>query len=368
MPGVSASTVAFPWVSFPQLEEQPTIGNMLVVTTTRIDVFALASDASLWHICQTAPNDGWSAWESLGAPPPGIQINASIGGGDTGQIQVFVVGVDGNIWTIWEPYNAASQWSGWTSLPGLPSGPCNSYMAFAESPAGINLQAVFAVGLNDGKLWVAQNDRTGPAGWSQWFSLGYPGAQPPSNPMNFCVGSNQDGRLEVFALDYQANPWHVFVLPVWDSSSNWQSYARTGADASSGWSAWVPLPVPAGNPQPSLGGSPGPGYGALTSSQDSSGRLEYYVADSAGIVWGVSQLVVNTLNSWSAWQSMPPVGQGFLSGGAGGQITGATLAAALNQDGSEELFAIDARGTIWHIFNDTPGGSGLWAQWGASNR
>ncbi|MBY7125955.1 hypothetical protein ILS93_28305, partial [Bacillus sp. 16GRE42] len=32
----------------------------------RLEVFARGADRALWHIWQTAPNNGWSNWGSLG--------------------------------------------------------------------------------------------------------------------------------------------------------------------------------------------------------------------------------------------------------------------------------------------------------------
>ena len=32
----------------------------------RLEVFARGTDNALWHIWQTAPNNGWSGWASLG--------------------------------------------------------------------------------------------------------------------------------------------------------------------------------------------------------------------------------------------------------------------------------------------------------------
>jgi hypothetical protein len=32
----------------------------------RLEVFARGTDNALWHIWQTAPNNGWSSWASLG--------------------------------------------------------------------------------------------------------------------------------------------------------------------------------------------------------------------------------------------------------------------------------------------------------------
>jgi len=32
----------------------------------RMEAFARGTDDALWHIWQTAPNNGWSGWASLG--------------------------------------------------------------------------------------------------------------------------------------------------------------------------------------------------------------------------------------------------------------------------------------------------------------
>jgi len=32
----------------------------------RLEIFGVGTDNALWHIWQTAPNNGWSGWESRG--------------------------------------------------------------------------------------------------------------------------------------------------------------------------------------------------------------------------------------------------------------------------------------------------------------
>ncbi|MFE2751514.1 hypothetical protein ACFXGA_05870, partial [Actinosynnema sp. NPDC059335] len=65
----------------------------------RIEVFARGGDGALWHIWQTAPNNGWSGWQSLGGyitSPPVVMNNAD------GRLEVFVVGGDNALWHIWQ--------------------------------------------------------------------------------------------------------------------------------------------------------------------------------------------------------------------------------------------------------------------------
>jgi hypothetical protein len=68
-----------------------------------LDVFVVGSDHNLWHICQTAPSDGWGSWQSLGTPAGVTLTNQLAAGRDlNGAFEVFDVGDDGNLYTIQE--------------------------------------------------------------------------------------------------------------------------------------------------------------------------------------------------------------------------------------------------------------------------
>ena len=81
----------------------------------RLEVFAMGTDGALWHNWQTAPNDGWSGWASLGGQVTGV---AAVGRNADERLEVFVTGTDGALWHIWQtaPNNG---WSGWASLGGI---------------------------------------------------------------------------------------------------------------------------------------------------------------------------------------------------------------------------------------------------------
>ena len=52
----------------------------------------------MWHIWQTAPNNGWSGWHSLGGDvrQPSVATNAD------GRLEVFAVGGDDALWHTWQ--------------------------------------------------------------------------------------------------------------------------------------------------------------------------------------------------------------------------------------------------------------------------
>ena len=78
-------------------------------------MFARGTDNAVWHIWQTAPNNGWSSWASLG----GVITSLPVVTNDAdGRLEVFARGTDNALWHIWQtaPNNG---WSSWASLGGV---------------------------------------------------------------------------------------------------------------------------------------------------------------------------------------------------------------------------------------------------------
>ncbi len=87
----------------------------------RLELFICGDDEQLWHIWQTAPSGGWSSWTSHGHPPvvnppfpvgvwnsPGLALNSEK------RLELFVAGTNTELWHIWQ--TAPNQgWSGWLS-------------------------------------------------------------------------------------------------------------------------------------------------------------------------------------------------------------------------------------------------------------
>jgi hypothetical protein len=106
----------FRWASRGGIVFNPVVGNN---ADGRLEVFARGTDGALWHIWQTAPNNGWSGWASLG----GVVANPAAVRNKDGRIEIFARGTDNALWHIWQtaPNNG---WSGWASLGGgLTEGP-----------------------------------------------------------------------------------------------------------------------------------------------------------------------------------------------------------------------------------------------------
>jgi hypothetical protein len=332
----------------------------------QLEVLARGKDGALWLIQQTAPNNGWSAWMSLGTPP-GLTLGRppAIGTNADGRLEVFVQGSDGALWHIWQVDTQGGGWSGWDSLGGVirsipgvgrngdgrleifalgtdsavwhiwQTAPNNgwsgwnslggtgkSFVVIALNHAGAlnNRLEIFVIG-NDFPtphmyhLWQV----TPGGGWSPWTSLGGWISPDPS------VGQNQDGHLEVFAIGND-------VFSGTNVTHSWQT--PPGATTWSGFSSM-------GNPPP---GAISP---QVASNQDQ--RLEVFGVGTDNNVWHIWQTAPN--NGWSGWGSLgiPGPGTNFL------------LAIGNNQDGRIELFAIGTDSNLWHCWQTAPNNG--WSDW-----
>ena len=258
----------------------------------RLEVFARGSDGALWHKWQTAPNDGWSGWASLG----GWIDRLALGQNADGRLEVFARGSDKALWHMWQ-LAPNDGWSGWASMGGWVDAP-----AIARNADG-RLE-IFVIG-SDHALWhkwqTAPNN-----GWSGWASLG-------GWIDRLAVGQNADGRLEVFARGSDKALWHLWQLAPNDGWSGWASMG-----------GWVDAPVIARN---------------------ADGRLEIFVIGSDHALWHKWQTAPN--NGWSGWASL------------GGWID--RLAVGRNADGRLEVFARGADKALWHMWQLAPNDG--WSGW-----
>jgi hypothetical protein len=184
----------------------------------RQELFVLADDLTVWHIWQVAPNAGWSDWESLGKPrdlfdrsePPKdrdlserlVQKNAD------GHLEVFSPG-NGAFCNRWQEAPNSNTWrhQGWNAKPKPDPAVGITWLEAAlnvRGPLDRKLE-VLAFG-DDGDLWHAWQIDQAP-NWSHWESLGSPRAKIRTAD-HLTIGTNQDGRLEVFLMGQDNNVWH----------------------------------------------------------------------------------------------------------------------------------------------------------------
>jgi acylphosphatase len=179
----------------------------------RLEIFGVGSDHQLHHIWQTSPNNGWSGWASLGAPGPGIQIgDPRVVRNADGRLEVFLLAGDQKIWHIWQtaPNNG---WSGWASLGG-PAVQITNGAPFVGNNGDGRIE-VFATGADGGIYHIWQ---TAPSnGWSAWAQL-----LAPLPGVQFYglggVANNRDGRFQLFFIGSDGALW---TMPQSSPSNGW---------------------------------------------------------------------------------------------------------------------------------------------------
>ena len=95
--GWNAKPKPKPEVGLIWIEAAINVGGQL---NNHLEVFGLGDDGALWHTWQIDQAPFWSAWESLGAPPPKIREadRLTVGTHQDGRLEVFLAGEDGAVW------------------------------------------------------------------------------------------------------------------------------------------------------------------------------------------------------------------------------------------------------------------------------
>jgi hypothetical protein len=158
----------------------------------RLDIFAVGADGGVYTAAwDVAVDDGkWRGWWHIrggyalcGTEPAAVTR-------DPNKLDVFVVGLDGDVWTAaWDHNQADSEWRGWWSL-GTCGQAVTSVSAAASSAGRIH---VFAVRL-DGKIFSNQWDGE----WSGWNQVGDIIAQPGAKVRPV---SRKEGFVDIFVMD-----------------------------------------------------------------------------------------------------------------------------------------------------------------------
>jgi hypothetical protein len=316
---------------------------------------------------------GQTNWTSLGAPggvpanlfqPPYAIQNAD------GRLEVFLVSSNTALWHIWQQ-TPGKAWSTWASRDN-PYRMNSSLFAARHADGRIEFFTLGPATEGSGEvLWHSL--RTTPGGnWGSWFSLGSPSAPVGLNDL-LGVESNPDGRLEVFAAGSDDALWHIWQLTPNGLWSSWNSLGTppntvfgnpassiTNADGrieifTSGtdrnrWHIWQIAPGGSWSSWNSLG-APGSGRSEqiLTVSRNADGRLEVFTPDDDGLLYHIWQQTPG--GSWGDWNSLdqPPSVRIF------------NPCVAQNKDGRLEVLVISPNGALWHIWQQTPGGS--WGTW-----
>jgi len=282
---------------------------------------SVGTDGTVWAL-----DDLGNAYAMAVSP---LQTPPVLGAGTTpaaiqdasGLLHLFCIDQKGTLWMI-EQGNSSGRWQSWTTL---------------NAPAGVSL-ATHAVGANqDGRLQVFAIDTAGslhtiyetePGVWSSWNVLAPPAASPAITQL--AVNQDSAGRLEVLAIATDKTVRYI---------------AQTVPN--NGWGSWSNLGVPPGDEI---------ALNLLAVGQESDGRLTVFVGGT-GLPSLSAIEQTTTGNGWNAWG---PIADSQI---LAPKITALTV--ARDSAGRLQVFIIYPQGEygpgVWYSGEQSP--SGTWSNW-----
>jgi hypothetical protein len=197
-------TSNFPWLQNPPyvtFSSSPGIGQR---PDGALEMFATAADGSVWIDYQTTGTNGspyasraWSGWKYFAVPGPGSIGQPAVAQNAGGGLDVFVLGRDHQLYVRSKPTQYGT-WGAWTSLGG-------SYVF--DPVVGTNADGRLEVFLADTSYQhLCHVWQTTPGGAYAGSDCGF-GGTVTNKP---AVISNWDGSLNVFVRGTDGHLWHVY--------------------------------------------------------------------------------------------------------------------------------------------------------------
>jgi len=305
----------------------------------RLEVFVPGTDNALWFAAQTSPGGSWAPFVSLGGV---IISNPAAAVDSTGRIAVFAVGGDSAVWTRAQISPGIDNFSDWTSIGG--STTTDLAVVQVNLLHAVPVAYVFMRG-PDGALWSNRtNEVSGPWGTS-WTSLGGYLASAPG------AGVNVNGQATVFgrgggdnALWYRQetaegsltfNDWATLGGAMSGRPAEVSGYVIYQGMDNAAWAIQDTTPFVRYGAPPTTWSSLVSLGGYITSNPTMSVDRQVYIVGADTALW-------TTTAAGGSWQSL------------GGSVVGDPFA-LLNQDGTDDVFAIGFDGTLWHIRQSSAG-------------
>ena len=158
----------------------------------KLEVFTIGRGGA-FNISQIAPNAGWAdGWRSKDRPSLVASLQTHVVGKNAdGRLEIFALGMT-------MPFGKNGRWR---QITVGANGKRWAHPRMTRSLPGNSLS---------GEIRMADRKYSRPF-WSKWESLGNPPAKIRLEE-RLTVGTNQDGRLEVFVVGLDGGVWHTWQI------------------------------------------------------------------------------------------------------------------------------------------------------------
>ncbi|MCH9646962.1 MAG: hypothetical protein K0U98_01920 [Deltaproteobacteria bacterium] len=267
----------------------------------RLDVMIVRADgASVCAAWKAGDPKKWQGWWHLanGKTHPGSPI--TVVSRSTDKLDVFMVGLDGRVWTAaWQPGDKS--WRGWWPIGDLKVAPGSLVGAVSRSADRLD---VFAVGV-DGYAYTAAWKAGQKAGWRGWWTIAK-GRALPGTPI--AAVSRSTGKLDVFMVGLDERVW----------TAAWQPGDKS-------WRGWWPVG--------DLKTVPGSVVGVVARSP---GTLDIFAVDKKGVA-RTAGWKAGRKEAWRGWWTVAK----------GRALPGTPIAAVSRSTDKLDVFMVGVDGKVW---------------------
>jgi len=138
----------------------------------KLDVFVVGTNGGIYTAAwdQHVGKAQWRGWWRIGTGVARPDSGVAVVSRHPSKLDVFVVGTNGGIYTAaWDQHAGGAQWRGWWRIGAGVAAPGSGIAAVSRDPEKLD---VFVVGL-DGAIWTAAWDGRVAAGeWRGWWRIG----------------------------------------------------------------------------------------------------------------------------------------------------------------------------------------------------
>ena len=182
------------------------------------ELYVVALDGQVWHNFATpGRGSGWNGWDSMGTPTVGIVGEVVVGRNSSNNQELYILGGDGQVWHNFAPPGKGSGWNGWDPMGAPPVGIAGDVHVSRNDK---NNQELFVIGL-DQQIWHNYATPGVGSGWSGWGGVGGVGA---STDLAVWVGAK--GVQEMFVVA-AGTLYHNWATP--GVGSGWSGWSSLGA-------------------------------------------------------------------------------------------------------------------------------------------
>ncbi|MGW4249079.1 hypothetical protein [Nocardia sp. NPDC004722] len=286
-----------------------------------VSLYGVANDGKVWSAFWPAPDGSgkWSGWFPLGDNvfTPGSPVGVIHPRSDEGAVSLYVVGLDGKVWTNFWPAGSPANWNGWYSLDNPVLFPQSATVSVVHPRSDEGAVSLYAVA-NDGKVWSAFWPAPDGSGkWSGWFPLG-DNVFTPGSPVGVIHPRSDEGAVSLYVVGLDGKVWTNF----WPAGSP------------ANWNGWYSLDNPVLFPQSATV--------SVVHPRSDEGAVSLYAVANDGKVWSAFWPAPDGSGKWSGWF---PLGDNVFT-------PGSPVAAIhpRSDEGAVSLYVVGLDDQVWTNF------------------